>query len=144
MKFAPKTAAALLPVLLALSACGDGADDGDAAPVNEGPAATGTAVPAGAATPAPGETPAPAASPSATASPTPTPTPSASRTTAAATEPAAFSQCKACQSVERGKNGIGPSLAGIYGDKAATVPGFEFSDAMKNSGLTWNQGTLDR
>jgi cytochrome c2 len=41
-------------------------------------------------------------------------------------------------------NGIGPSLAGIYGDRAATVPGYDFSDAMKSSGLTWNQGTLDR
>jgi cytochrome c len=53
-------------------------------------------------------------------------------------------QCKACHSVEPGKNGIGPSLAGIFGDRAAIVPGFEFSDAMKNSGLTWNQATLDR
>ena len=55
------------------------------------------------------------------------------------TEPAAFAQCKACHSVEPGKNGIGPTLAGIWGDKAATVPGFEFSEAMENSGLTWNQ-----
>ena len=63
---------------------------------------------------------------------------------AAATEPAAFAVCKACHSVEPGKNGIGPSLAGIWGEKAGDVPGFEFSDAMKASGLTWNQATLDR
>jgi cytochrome c len=141
MKFAPKTAAAFVPVLLALAACGGGddADDGDAAPVNEGPVATGTAAPASiSATPTRGET------PTATPSATPSPTPTATATTAAASEPGAFSQCKACHSVEPGKNGIGPTLAGIYGDKAATVPGFEFSEAMKNSGLTWNQATLDR
>jgi cytochrome c2 len=140
MKFAPKSAAALAPILLALAACGGGSDDDAAGEAT--PEATDTAAPADAATPAPGETPSPTASPSET--PSPTPTPSASATTAAAAEPGAFAQCKACHSVERGKNGIGPSLAGIYGDRAATVPGFEFSDPMKNSGLTWNQSTLDR
>ena len=62
----------------------------------------------------------------------------------AATPPAAFFQCRSCHSVEPGKNGIGPTLAGIWGDKAGVVPGFEFSEAMKNSGLTWNQANLDR
>ena len=138
MKLAQKYAAALAPVLLALAACGGGADDADEATADETPAATETTAPADAATPAPGET------PTATPSATPSPTPSATATTAAATEPGAFSQCKACHSVEPGKNGIGPSLAGIFGDRAATVPGFEFSDPMKNSGLTWNQATLDR
>jgi cytochrome c2 len=138
MKFAPKTAATLVPILLALSACGGGADEADDATGEANPIASETTAPDGAATPAPGET--PAATPS--ASPTPTPTPSA--TTAAAAEPGAFAQCKACHSVDPGKNGIGPSLAGIFGDKAGTVPGFEFSDPMKNSGLTWNQATLDR
>ena len=55
-----------------------------------------------------------------------------------------FGRCKACHAVEPGKNGIGPTLAGIWGDKAGVVPGFEFSEAMKNSGLTWNQANLDR
>jgi cytochrome c2 len=57
---------------------------------------------------------------------------------------AAFAVCKACHSIEPGKNGIGPSLAGVFGAKAGVVPGFEFSDAMKNSGLTFNQATLER
>lgn len=135
MKLAPKSAATLAPVLLALAACGGGADD---ATSDATPTASETTAPAETETPAPGET--PTATPSATPSPTPTPT----ATTAAATEPAAFAPCKTCHSVEPGKNGIGPSLAGIFGDKAATVPGFEFSDAMKNSGLTWSQPTLDR
>lgn len=140
MNFAAKSAPALA-LLFALAACGGGADD------TATPAATDTAaVPTDTASPTEGATAAPTATPSDTASATPTPTPSASAsaTTAAVVEPAAFAQCKACHSVEPGKNGIGPSLAGIWGEKAGAVPGFEFSEAMKNSGITWNQATLDR
>lgn len=142
MKVASKSVAALAPVLFALAACGGGADDAGEPAAEPTVAATETAAPAETATPAAGETATPAATPSATASPTPTPT--ATRTTATVTEPAAFAQCKACHSVAPGQNGIGPSLAGIWGDKAGTVPGFEFSEQMKNSGLTWNQANLDR
>ena len=144
MKLVPKSAAVLAPLLLALAACGGGEDADDAA-TGTGADTTEAADAGETATPAAGETPAPAATPSET--PSPTPTPSASRSASAplaVAEPASFAQCKACHSVEPGKNGIGPSLAGIFGDRAAIVPGFEFSDAMKNSGLTWNQATLDR
>lgn len=142
MKFAPKSAPMLLgaPVLLALAACGGGTQEADEPMAGATPAATDSAAPADSATPTPGAAPSPAATQSASPSPSPTPT----RTTAAVTEPASFAQCKACHSVEPGKNGIGPTLAGIFGDRAAIVPGFEFSDQMKNSGLTWNQATLDR
>ncbi len=145
MSFVPKSAALVAPLLLTLAACGGGAEQTDDATAGPDSAATDTA-PAPAATPTGAETPAPGASPSAmpSASPTPTPTPSATRTVAAATVPAGFAQCAACHSVEPGKNGIGPTLAGIFGDRAGVVPGFEFSDAMKSSGLTWNQATLDR
>ena len=142
MKFAPNTAA-LAPVLLALSACGGGAEDSGEPAAEPTAEATEAAAPAETATPAPDETPTPTATPSETPSPTPTATRSPV-TAGVVTEPAAFAQCKACHSVEPGKNGIGPSLAGIWGDKAGIVPGFEFSDAMKNSGLTWNQANLDR
>ena len=54
-----------------------------------------------------------------------------------------FQKCRACHSLDAGKNGIGPSLAGIVGEKAAAVPGFNFSPAMKASGLTWDAATLD-
>ena len=90
-----------------------------------------------------------AAEPEAEASPapTPTPTPTASATPVAAAAPAkapaAFTQCKVCHSVEPGKHGIGPSLAGIYGTKAGDVEGFDFSKAMLDSGLTWDDATLD-
>jgi nitrite reductase (NO-forming) len=55
-----------------------------------------------------------------------------------------YKKCQACHSLEPGKNGLGPSLAGIVGQKAADVPNYNFSAAMKSSGLTWDVATLDR
>ncbi len=53
-----------------------------------------------------------------------------------------FNQCKVCHSLDAGKNGLGPSLKGIMGTKAAAVPGFKFSPAMEKSKLTWTPATL--
>lgn len=141
MTFAVKSAPALA-LLLALSACGgDPADDAASpAPTDTAAAPTEAAPPTDAATPAPTDTATPTASPT----PTATPTTTAVAPPAAVAEPAAFAQCKACHSVEPGDNGIGPSLAGIFGRKAGTVAGFTYSDAMKDSGLTWNQANLNR
>jgi cytochrome c len=58
--------------------------------------------------------------------------------------PVAFAQCMSCHTVESGKNLIGPSLHGVVGRKAASLPGFAYSDALKTSGLTWDEATLDR
>jgi cytochrome c len=55
-----------------------------------------------------------------------------------------FAKCMACHAVEAGKNKVGPTLHGIVGRKAGTVEGFSYSDAMKNSGLTWDDATLDK
>ncbi|HSG34262.1 MAG TPA: c-type cytochrome [Sphingomonadaceae bacterium] len=62
---------------------------------------------------------------------------------AAAEPPASYNQCKVCHSVEPGEHGIGPSLAGIFGTRAGDIAGFEFSSAMKESGLVWNEANLD-
>lgn len=54
-----------------------------------------------------------------------------------------FRKCQACHSLEPGKNGLGPSLAGIVGKKASTAPNFNYSSAMMASNLTWDAATLD-
>ena len=55
-----------------------------------------------------------------------------------------FVQCKVCHSLEAGKNMVGPSLHGLVGRKAGSVPGFAYSPAMKNSNVTWNNDTLSK
>lgn len=72
------------------------------------------------------------------------PTPAATSASAANAAPASFAICKSCHAVEPGKNMIGPSLFAIVGTKAGEVPGFQFSPAMKASGLTWDDATLDQ
>ena len=51
--------------------------------------------------------------------------------------------CAICHTLEAGKNKIGPSLAGVVGRKAGSVPGFAYSAANKNSGDIWDAQTLD-
>lgn len=75
------------------------------------------------------------------ASPTPAPTPGATKV--AATPPPGFAQCAVCHSTKPGVRGMGPSLAGVYGTKAAAVRGYTFSPAMQKSQLTWDAATLD-
>jgi cytochrome c len=59
---------------------------------------------------------------------------------------AIFKRCRACHAIgPAAKNKAGPALTGIVGKKAASVPGFNYSDAMKEaagSGLTWTEAEL--
>jgi cytochrome c len=50
--------------------------------------------------------------------------------------------CSACHSTEAGKNRVGPSVFGVVGRPAATAQGFNYSQQMKSSGLTWDEATL--
>ena len=51
--------------------------------------------------------------------------------------------CAACHSTNA-DNKLGPSLAGIVGSKSGTVPGFNFSPAMKEANVTWDEGNLGK
>ena len=54
-----------------------------------------------------------------------------------------FNKCRACHQVgPTAKNGVGPSLNGIAGRKSGSAEGYNYSEANKNSGLTWNEATF--
>jgi cytochrome c len=67
--------------------------------------------------------------------------------TAAAQDVAAgeksFRKCLPCHSIgPDAQNKVGPKQNGLDGRKAGTVDGFNYSDANKNSGITWNEATF--
>lgn len=52
-------------------------------------------------------------------------------------------QCRVCHQVgESAKTLVGPVLNGLFGRKSGTVPGYDYSDANKNSGITWNEANF--
>jgi cytochrome c len=59
---------------------------------------------------------------------------------------AAFNNhCRTCHSTKKGDNRLGPSLYGIFGRKAGTVPGYSnYSQSLAGSGITWTESTLDK
>jgi len=51
-----------------------------------------------------------------------------------------FNKCMACHAVGAdAKNKVGPELNGLDGRHSGTAPGYSYSDANKNSGITWNE-----
>lgn len=105
-------------LLLLLSACGSGGDKAEA-PADSAAQTSAEPAPAAEATPA------------------------AETGPSLASAPAAFAQCATCHAIKPGVNAVGPSLFGVFGHKAGAAPGYAYSEANKNSGLTWDEATLD-
>ena len=119
---------------LALAACSKKAPDESAG----APAATDTAAVENA-TPAAAAAPAPAADNTDTLAGVKY----ASYTGDAAKGQTVFSvTCATCHTIEAGVNKIGPSLHNVVGRKAGEIPGFIYSPANKNSGITWTPEKL--
>lgn len=119
------------------------------APAAEAPAADAPAETAAAPEAAPAEGAAPAETAAAVPAPAAAPAaPAAAGVTLAsytgdATRGAGiFRQCATCHSLVEGQNRVGPYLKGIVGRPAGQVPGFRYSPANKNSGITWTEEQL--
>lgn len=52
--------------------------------------------------------------------------------------------CRECHSFVQNDNRLGPSLYGVVGRKAGSVPGFNYSDSIKGSNIVWDEKTLDQ
>jgi cytochrome c len=53
-----------------------------------------------------------------------------------------YTRCLACHALATDR--VGPHHCGLIGRRAGSVPGFAYTDAMKNSKLVWDEKTLDR
>lgn len=54
-----------------------------------------------------------------------------------------FLRCAACHNADKGSgDGLGPNLFGVVGRKAASEKGFDYSQALKKSGITWTNDKL--
>ena len=120
--------AAAVAAIAALSACG-----GKKAEDTATPAATDTAAVAVAT---------PATTTTAAATPAGGAVTYASFTGDAAAGEKVFAACRTCHVFDEGVNRVGPSLHKVVGRKSGSVAGFNYSDANKNSGVTWTPDVL--
>jgi cytochrome c len=52
--------------------------------------------------------------------------------------------CRTCHTVNEGDNRLGPSLHGVVGRQAGALPDYPYSEALKGSGIVWDEANLDR
>jgi cytochrome c len=63
--------------------------------------------------------------------------------TDAATGERVFKQCASCHQVgANARSSFGPQLNGLFGRRAGTVPDYAYSDALKASGIVWDERSL--
>ena len=53
-----------------------------------------------------------------------------------------YEACQDCHSLD--KNDLGPRHRGVFGRKAASLPDYDYSDALKSANIVWNEETLDK
>jgi cytochrome c len=54
-----------------------------------------------------------------------------------------FNKCRPCHQIGEGaKNIVGPIMNGLFGRKSGTIEGYNYSDANKNSGITWDDAVF--
>jgi cytochrome c len=53
-----------------------------------------------------------------------------------------YARCLACHALAYDR--VGPRHCGLFGRRAGSVPGFDYSPALKNARITWNDKTLER
>jgi len=53
-----------------------------------------------------------------------------------------YAACQDCHSLD--KNDLGPRHRGVFGRKAASLPDYDYSDALKSANIVWNEETLDK
>ena len=53
-----------------------------------------------------------------------------------------YQACQACHSID--ENDLGPKHRGVVGRRAGSIEDYSYSAALKSSGLTWDEATLDR
>ena len=55
-----------------------------------------------------------------------------------------FEECAPCHALARGAESVGPNLYGVFARKAGEGGDFRYSPALKRSGISWSEQTLDQ